>query len=31
MQAAPSLHWTLQQMVEFLDAVVVLPDATSAG
>ena len=28
LQEAPALHWTAQQMIEFLDGVVVLPDAT---
>jgi hypothetical protein len=27
LQEAPSLHWTVQQMIEYLDAVVVSPDA----
>jgi hypothetical protein len=27
LQEAPSLHWTVQQMIRYLDAVVVTPDA----
>jgi hypothetical protein len=27
LQEAPSLQWTVQQMIEYLDAVVVTPDA----
>jgi hypothetical protein len=31
LQEAPRLSWSLQQMVEYLDAVVVTPDAQPAG